>query len=479
MRRDIGNEVIVAVFAVATLSFALVFAILLASSTNNSSDEPDVVAISNTGDDDLTQVALNVTNAESPTTDVPTEAHTLSPTVSDASELTNTATASSTNTPSMTPSLTSTLTVTPSSTSTLTNTPSPTVSDTPEPTNTLTATPTVTEAATETLTFTPTTTETVTPSVTPTSTVTPTVTETATETLTFTPTVTDTETATETMTETPTFTSTATSTQTLTFTPTVTETATETLTFTPTSTETVTPSVTPTLTNTPTETPTSTLTFTPTLTRTPTDTPTPTSAFVIIPTPTVDTEVDIIADEDCVVDAGWEMYEIQTGDTLLSIALSVDSTPAELRDGNCFDVIQGVFVGESILVPEIPVAPVATIEPVFVTEDDVYEIEGCRTETVGIDTPVLLEELQGIFALIGNANSPDFAYYEITIRPEWSDRYFLYLQSTSPVESDLLGLVNTELFGEGVHRVRVTVINSNNEIAENGVCEVPVVFISP
>jgi len=481
MRRDIGNEVVVAVVAVATLSFALVFAILLASSTNNSQSIPDEeIAISNTGDEITPVVGIPTDTAVVSTTIVEVTPEIIASEMTLVSEaLTDTPTA--TETASATP--TETLTQTPTNTDVPTETLTQTPTNTDVPTETLTQTPTNTDVPTETLTHTPTNTDE--PTATETASATPTETLTQTPTNTDEPTVTATETAsstpTETLTQTPTNTdeptvtatetASATPTQTLTHTPTLTAT----LTFTPTVTETLT--FTPTETATNTDTPTATNTSTPTLT--PTETPFPTSVFVIIPTPTVDSDIVIAEDGECVARDDWELYEIQSGDNLLSIASAVSSTIEEVRNGNCYDVIQGVFAGELIRVPQLPVQPVSTAQPFFLVDDATYEIEGCVNELVTISSPLALDELQGIFALLGNATTDEFAYYKIEIRPEWSDQYSLYTESLLPINEELLALVNTEIFGDGLHRLRLTVIDSNNQIAENGVCEIPVVFVSP
>jgi len=189
--------------------------------------------------------------------------------------------------------------------------------------------------------------------------------------------------------------------------------------------------------------------------------------------------VEILEDADCVVASDWQSYQIQQGDNLLSIVNAVSSTLPEVRDGNCYEAIQGVFIGESILVPQLPAEPVATAQPIFITEGGIYEIMGCQSETLRINSPLLLNELQGIFPILGSADTSDFSYYKIEIRPEWSERYYLYLESATVVTNDLLGLVNAEIFGDGVHYLRLTVVTTNDEIPENGVCEIPVVFVSP
>lgn len=208
-------------------------------------------------------------------------------------------------------------------------------------------------------------------------------------------------------------------------------------------------------------------------------TPTETATSGIIPTPTVDSEITIVSEDDCQVQSNWLSYEVQPGDKLLFIARAVSSTIAEIRIGNCYDSISGVFAGESILLPTLPTLPISIVEPVFPPDDQIFTATGCDVENMQITAPNILESNQGIFAIIGSANAVDFDYYKIEIRPDWSDVYSLYSQSNGFVEDDLLGLVNTEIFGSGLHHLRITVVNTDDEIAENGVCEIPLIFGLP
>ena len=175
----------------------------------------------------------------------------------------------------------------------------------------------------------------------------------------------------------------------------------------------------------------------------------------------------------------WQSYVVQPGDNLLFVARAINSTVYDIQEGNCYEPIRSVFVGETVLLPQLPNTPIQIVEPVLLSEGMNTTPIGCLTGDTQILMPQSLESVQGIFAVLGTARSADFAYYKIEIRPEWSDVYSLYLKSDVPVEGDLIGLVNTEVFGTGVHRLRLTVVTINDQIAENGVCEIPLLFTAP
>ncbi len=199
----------------------------------------------------------------------------------------------------------------------------------------------------------------------------------------------------------------------------------------------------------------------------------------LIPTPTAIGFVGVAMRSDCVPQIGWRDYQVNEGENLLAIAESVGSTIIEIRDGNCFDPITGVFAGETVLLPALPLAPPATAIPVFVTAADDLTVSGCDTTLVQIVEPGAMQELSGIFALLGSADAPDFAKYLIEVRPGWSDKYFLYLESEEPVRDGVLGVINAEVFGVGLHRLRLSVITQRGAISTELSCDIPTVFATP
>lgn len=302
-------------------------------------------------------------------------------------------------------------------------------------------------------------------------------TPTVTDTITFTPTFT----ATPRPTATPTLTSTPSATATPTVTPSNTPTATPTLTATPTVTPSNTPTATPTLTATPTATPTPTVTPSATATPTPSVTRLPvTATSAIVATVTAAPQrlrLTLPAQADaanCQVRRGWPTYTIQPGDTLFAIALAVGSSVSELRDANCLYDIDALTPGEPLYVPRLPAQPVSTRAPRAIAPGTRLNVIGCdRTQ---ITSPVPLQRLSGTFAVFGTADTPDFWYYKLEIRPDWSDTYNFYSDSLDRVVNGRLGEINAEIFDNGLHWLRLSVVNAQWQIADNGLCEIPVFF---
>ncbi|MGB7337646.1 MAG: LysM peptidoglycan-binding domain-containing protein [Phototrophicaceae bacterium] len=342
--------------------------------------------------------------------------------LSNTDDITATMVAQNVSSPTDTPEPTETSTDEP------TNTPEPTATSTDEPTNT--PEPTVTDAPTDT----------------------PEPTETATDA------PTDTPEPTETATDEPTDTPTATSTDEPTDTPE------------PTATNTLRPTRTSIPTHTPTYTPQPMATATSTTISSftgiiPTLPPSPTVIPLNEPTRTP---------ASCQLPAGWATYVVQSGDTLFAISLVTNSTVDELRFANCIDDIDNITAGDTIYVPTAPIRPVPTFVPSGVRQG--LAAVGCTSATTQITSPITAQRVRGSFTVFGTATRPDFQYYKIEVRPDFASIYNFYSDSQSQVDNGVLGQINAELFGPGLHWIRLSVVDIRAEIAPDAICEIPVIF---
>lgn len=282
-------------------------------------------------------------------------------------------------------------------------------------------------------------------SVTPTSTptLTPTVTETSVE-------VVETETTLSTVTTTGT--ATFTRTPTLTLTSTVTPSATRT----PTVTRTLSPVPSKTVALSPTPTPAVTLTRTDKPTRTPTNAVTPSS----VP---------------CGQPPGWEIYIVQSGNTLFSIAQAVGSTVAELRRVNCLASADFIVTGDVLFVPLLPAEPVLTNVP-QATEGASMTKLGCSPSTANITNLYAGQTVSGNITLIGTASIAEHWYFKVEVRRDDESQYDVYSTAPRQVVNGELMQVNTSTYGVGLHWVRLVVVALDGSVPENGICVVPLVF---
>ncbi len=212
---------------------------------------------------------------------------------------------------------------------------------------------------------------------------------------------------------------------------------------------------------------------------TPTSTPLPDYLIYLIPTPTAFGAIEDSFRSDCEIERDWLSYEVKEGDTLLSLALSTGSSLIELREGNCYTPVRGIFAGERLLVPRLPASPAATPAPIVVASDEAAEVIGCDRPLAQILLPAPHAQVEGVFAIIGSAQLPAGARYRLAVKPGWSEVYYPYLESDVAVGNDVLALVNTEIFGLGAHRVQLSVADSAGELIEGGICEIPIMFGSP
>ncbi|MCA9915964.1 MAG: LysM peptidoglycan-binding domain-containing protein, partial [Anaerolineae bacterium] len=293
----------------------------------------------------------------------------------------------------------------------------------------------------------------------------------------------------ETNTATPSVTSSATPTSTMTATPTVTSSATNrpTATRTPTATPSHTSTPRPTSTNKPTSTSTATSTTTPSRTPTATSTSRPSATSVefdgILATPTLPASPTAAAvsaatrtPASCLLPRGWTTYRVQPGDTLFAISLATNSTVDELRYANCIDDVDNITSEDRIFVPRAPLRPVSTFVPVPVDARPDLAAFGCADPRVQITSPGVAMRLSGSFTVMGTATREDFGYYKIEIRPDWAEIYNFYLDSYTPVQNGSLGVINSEIFGSGLHWIRLTVVDARAGIPAGATCEIPVIF---
>ena len=166
-------------------------------------------------------------------------------------------------------------------------------------------------------------------------------------------------------------------------------------------------------------------------------------------------------------------YIARQGDTLYAIALAVGSSVEALREANCLSVSSSITPGMTVAVPQAPQAPVATSVPVT-PSGAAPAPQGCSVPGVRIIAPTSGQALTGVFNLVGAAGLPDSGYYQIDIRPDSTDAYMAYSRGNESVIGGVLSQVNSDLFDDGLHWVRLTVFNGGARAIES--CAIPVIF---
>ncbi|MDX1995627.1 MAG: hypothetical protein SF029_24805 [bacterium] len=463
MRRDVANEIVVAIAVVAVLAFAVAFGILLSVSDGDDDqtgdNTPDVVAqISPTPSIVAVPPAVDVTpeataTAQEPiisTIPVVTPTFGMTETLPAAETLEIKPTETETSDPLDNERLTPT--VTEGGSSTLGNQ----ATATPRSTDIPTETPTDEPAATLTNTATTGPTNTAVPTQTNAPTATPTDEPTATErpTATASPTLTATNTATEAPTRT--------AVPTLTPLPTATSTATER----------------PTATAQATSTSVNTATFTPTATTQASVTPQPMMTSDLLPTASSQAvtplpENTATTQADCPVPVRWRPYVIQPGNTLEVLAQASRTTVQDLQLGNCLAAEAQLLPGDLLYLPRSvpPLSPDGTPLP---SGHEALTVIGCSSPSVRIASPIPGQRVPQGFAVIGTATHPDFGYYELQLRAEDERGFILVARSTQPIFNNTLGTLNTDMARSGRAVLRLIVVDVNGIVTDTTVCVVPI-----
>jgi LysM domain len=165
---------------------------------------------------------------------------------------------------------------------------------------------------------------------------------------------------------------------------------------------------------------------------------------------------------------------VQAGNTLFAIALATNSTVDELRTVNCIANIDNITAGDILFVPRPPRSPIVIPQPSGGRAGLMFI--GCTDFRTQITNLIAGQRVQGTFIVQGSAFRDDFWYYKIEIRPDWADVYNFYSRSDTPASNGVLGEVNSEIFGEGLHWVRLSVVDLGANIQPDAICEIPVIF---
>jgi hypothetical protein len=259
-------------------------------------------------------------------------------------------------------------------------------------------------------------------------------------------------------------------TKTVTRTATAIETRTNTATLKPTNTATIKPTVTPTITNT--ATPTITPTILPSATFTPSKAPTQKlsstaantattpqtiTAAATNTTPPIKTErptetaTAAIIPTLCVPRAGWTPYIVRPGDTLFSLSRLARITLGEMQQANCISDPNAIYVGQVIVVPpgSAPSTP----------GSGGVNVIACDNPAVRITSPRPTAIVRGVIAVTGSATLPDFNFYKLEVRPDSGSVWNNFMTGQSPVTNGVLGTLNTGLFSPGLYWIQLTVVD--------------------
>jgi hypothetical protein len=155
----------------------------------------------------------------------------------------------------------------------------------------------------------------------------------------------------------------------------------------------------------------------------------------------------------------------------------VGSTVRVLQAANCLADPDIIFVGMALYVPRLPVAPVVTSVPSTPQPGNrpAFAVEGCTYPGVQITGPTIGQGVTGTITLTGTAALDNFWYYRIEVRPNTDQVYRFVNRSETPVSNGALGQIDTNVFGDGLHWIRVTVVDLTGGVNVSP-CAIPVIF---
>jgi hypothetical protein len=178
---------------------------------------------------------------------------------------------------------------------------------------------------------------------------------------------------------------------------------------------------------------------------------------------------------ECSLPQGWAIYIVQPGDTLFRIALAVNSTVGELRDANCLQNIDNIYAGTELFVPRLPLRPVQPgVTPALSASSSSQLSQGCTFAGAQITAPAPGTVVTGVFTVFGTATVGNFQYYRIEVRPSTTSIFNFYDRVETPVVNNALAQINSDLFDDGLHWVRLTVVDNTGNFPDP--CAIPLIF---
>jgi hypothetical protein len=81
-----------------------------------------------------------------------------------------------------------------------------------------------------------------------------------------------------------------------------------------------------------------------------------------------------------------------------------------------------------------------------------------------------------VLTIVGSAIWPDFGYYKLEVRIDQASSYNFISRSDEPVQSGVLGMIDTGVFNSGLHWIRLVVVDATGNVRDGATCVVPMIF---
>lgn len=215
-----------------------------------------------------------------------------------------------------------------------------------------------------------------------------------------------------------------------------------------------------------------------TATRTASATTNPSATHMLTRTATFEAFPNVTPLSLCAIPQGWQVYIVNSGDTLSKIAQLVGSTIEALSAANCLVDADRIVTGDVLYVPSVG-APIGT--PSGLSTDLALAYYGCAfPEIATIVNLTPGQMIRGAFTLVGTANLPSkFWFYRLEIRPDFSNTFIELGRVYDAVTLNTLGVIDTTFYSPGLYWVRLMVVDSDWRYPPSNTCMIPVYFEPP
>lgn len=168
----------------------------------------------------------------------------------------------------------------------------------------------------------------------------------------------------------------------------------------------------------------------------------------------------------CGPPSDWVAYTVRAGENLFRVGLRYGKSVEEMLEANCL-TSTNITSGQTLFVP--PITPVAPTQTSLGDEPSVSPA-GCPDPNVQITSPTDGETHSDIIFFFGTAQSNDFSFYKLEIRPLSDGNFITFDGAETAIEADFLGQVAAFAFPPGEYLIRLAVVDNNSEIV--GECQI-------
>lgn len=143
---------------------------------------------------------------------------------------------------------------------------------------------------------------------------------------------------------------------------------------------------------------------------------------------------------------------------------------------NCLANADRIITGDRLFVPRLP--PASPRNPAGGDSPPGMGRYGCTEPAIATIThPRAGATVSGTVIVNGTASLPQgFGFYKLEVRPDAATIHNFWSSADAPVVAGQLGMLDTQVFGTGLHWLRLVVVAEDGSTPPGTICTIPLFF---